>query len=386
MAGRPVGSLHGVPVGIKDIFDTFDMPTENGTILHAGRNPNEDATVVKLLRSAGAIIMGKTVTTELATYNPGKTKNPHNLECSPGGSSSGSAAAVAANMVPLAIGTQTNGSIIRPAAYCGVIGYKPTHGTISRHNVLHQSWHLDHVGVFARSIKDIALICEELMVFDKHDPSMRARAKRQLRKFVSQPPPASPRLAFIKSPVWHYAENKTKHDFEKFVDKLGTNVVEEVKLPTIFEEAVETHRIIMETDFATSFAKEYERGTSRLSKVLRKMIERGQKILAIEYNRAVEKIPVLNAAFENIFTKFDAILTPATTGEAPHNLESTGSPIFCTIWTLCGLPCISLPLLKGHTGLPVGIQLVGAFNDDERLLRTAEWLYRSQSRNEGHMT
>jgi len=178
--GEPLGALHGIPVGIKDIIDTRDMPTENGTVLHAGRTPLEDATVVRMLRAAGAIILGKTVTTELATYAPGKTRNPHNPEHTPGGSSSGSAAAVAAHMVPLALGTQTNGSMIRPAAYCGVVGFKPSFGLIPRHGILKQSRALDQVGVFARSVEDAAFLAEQIIGFDERDPDTRPRAKPPL--------------------------------------------------------------------------------------------------------------------------------------------------------------------------------------------------------------
>ena len=180
--GRAIGPLHGLPIGIKDIFDTADMPTEDGTVLHAGRTPAHDAAAVAMLRAAGAVILGKTVTTECATYTPGKTRNPHNPEHTPGGSSSGSAAAVAAGMVPLALGSQTNGSVIRPAAFCGVYGFKPTHGLIPRSGVLKLSRTLDHVGVFARSIEDVALICEALVGYDPADPDTRPRARPPLQQ------------------------------------------------------------------------------------------------------------------------------------------------------------------------------------------------------------
>lgn len=380
--GQTLGLLHGVPVGIKDIFDTADMPTENGTVLHAGRQPREDATVVSLLRSAGAIILGKTVTTELAVLAPGKTRNPHHPEHTPGGSSSGSAAAVAADMVPLAIGTQTNGSIVRPASYCGVIGFKPSHGSISRYGVLHQSWHLDQIGVFAKTIEDAALLSEVIMIFDSRDPSMKPQARPHLRELAAQIPSTVPRIAFVKSPVWHYADKETQAAFADLIHLLSDNI-EEIELPAIFDEAIELHRMIMEADLAISFAKEYEHGRTQLSATLRGMIERGQKVLAIQYNDAIGKVPFLSVALENIFKCYDAILTPATTGQAPHGLESTGSPIFCTIWTLCGLPAISLPLLKGPAGLPLGVQLVGRKYNDGLLLRTGNWLIKRLGKENG---
>jgi len=371
--GQTLGLLHGIPVGVKDIFDTGDMPTEDGTVLHAGRQPQEDATAVALLREAGAVILGKTVTTELAVYAPGKTRNPHDLERTPGGSSSGSAAAVAAGMVPLAIGTQTNGSVIRPASYCGVYGYKPSYGRISRHRVLQQSRPLDQVGVFARTIEDAALIAEQIMAFDDRDPDTQMRARPKLVETVAAEPPFNPRLAFVKTPVWDQAETDTKEAVSELVAHLGENVGE-VDLSDLFNGAVEQHRTIMEADLARSFEQEYASGKDKLSSILREMIERGQKVLAVDYNRAVSRIPEFNRALDKVFDWHDAILTPATTGEAPVGLESTGSPIFCTIWTLCGMPAITLPILQGSHGLPVGVQLVGSKGDDARLLRTARWL------------
>jgi len=372
-SGRPRGPLHGIPVGVKDIFDTQDLPTEDGTMLHAGRQPTEDATVVSKLRAAGAVIMGKTVTTELAVYSPGKTCNPHDISRTPGGSSSGSAAAVAAGMVPLAIGTQTNGSVIRPASFCGVYGYKPTFGLVSRHLALQQSQPLDQVGVFARSVEDTALVAEAIMGFDPHDPDTRPRAKPPLFRCQAEEPPVSPKFAFVKSPVWDQAEEGTREAFAELVDELGEDV-SEVELPEIFCTAHEQHRIIMEADLARSFEPEYLRGKEKLSPVLREMIERGRQVLAMDYNKAVGAIPALYENFSKIFEWHDAIITPAAIGEAPVGLESTGSPIFCTIWTLCGMPAITVPLLQGRQGMPLGVQLVGPRGDDARLLRTAKWL------------
>lgn len=371
--GKAPGPLHGVPVGVKDIFDTKDMPTGYGTVLHAGRRPAEDAAAVSLLREAGAVILGKTVTTELAVYSPGKTRNPHDPERTPGGSSSGSAAAVAAFMAPLAIGTQSNGSVIRPASYCGVYGYKPSHGLISRHGVLRQSPPLDQVGVFARTIEDAALVAERIMAFDGRDPDTRPRARPSLFGTLADEPPVRPRLAFVKTPVWDQADMDTREAFAELVAHLGENVVE-IELPEIFRDAVGLHRTIMEADLAGSFEREYALGKESLSPILREMIERGRKVPTVEYNRALGRVPVLNRALDKVFERHEAIITPAATGEAPIGLESTGSPIFCTIWTLCGMPAITLPVLQGAHGMPMGVQLVGAKGDDARLLRTARRL------------
>ncbi|MEW6668863.1 MAG: amidase [Thermodesulfobacteriota bacterium] len=371
--GRDLGPLHGVPVGLKDIFDTADMPTENGTILHAGRRPTQDATVVALLRQAGAILPGKTVTTELAVFHPGKTRNPHDPGRTPGGSSSGSAAAVASWMVPLALGTQTNGSMIRPASYCGVVGYKPTYGTISRHGVLMQSPPLDQIGVYGRTVADVALLAQVLMCFDDRDPAMRPAARPDLIRIAGEEPPVSPRLAFVKTPAWDQAAEDTRKAFAELCDHLGPHA-QEVTLPPVFNEVVGWHRAIMDSDLAKSFASEYASGKDRLSDTLKEMIERGQRVLAVDYNRAVERVPMLNRALGDIFSSYDAILTPASVSVAPLGLESTGSPIFCTIWTLCGTPAVSLPILHGTDGMPMGAQLVAARGDDGRLLRTARWL------------
>jgi Asp-tRNA(Asn)/Glu-tRNA(Gln) amidotransferase A subunit family amidase len=371
--GRPLGPLHGVPVGVKDIIDSADMPTENGTVLHAGRRPQTDATVVSRLRAAGAVILGKTVTTELAVYGPNQTRNPHHPEHTPGGSSSGSAAAVAARMVPLALGTQTNGSVIRPAAYCGVFGFKPSHGLISRAGILRQSPPLDTVGVMANSLPDLALLAEVLIGYDPADPALRPSAQPRLLEVALQPPPVVPDLGFVRTPVWDQAEDETRAGFDELVAALGDRVTA-VDLPEAFDQAIQLHGTIMEADLARSFAPEYQRGHDRLTARLCQMIERGQQCLAVDYNRAVDAIGWLRRALEPLFERYDALLTPSTTGPAPHGLGSTGSPVFCTIWTLCGMPAVTLPLLQAGNGLPLGVQLVGQKGDDARLLRTARWL------------
>ena len=371
--GKPMGPLHGIPVGIKDIFDTYDMPTEDGTVLHAGRRPQKDSTVVALLREAGAVIMGKTVTTELATMEPGKTRHPRDRERTPGGSSSGSAAAVASGMVPLAIGSQTNGSVIRPASFCGVVGFKPTHGLISRRGVLALSRTLDQVGVFAASIADAALLGDVLMAYDPADPDMHPQARMDLARIAAEDPPLPPKLAFIKTPVWDKADEDTVAAFAELVEVLGDRVHEE-ELPSAFNEAVGLHGIIQDAELAVSLAPQYEKGRDRLSAQLVAQIERGPKLSATDYVRAVARIPVLDGGLNELFDHYDAILTPAAPGEAPGR-ETTGNPVFCTIWSLIGAPAISLPLLGGENGLPIGVQLVGKRGDDARVLRTARWLW-----------
>jgi Asp-tRNA(Asn)/Glu-tRNA(Gln) amidotransferase A subunit family amidase len=370
--GRPCGPLHGVPVGLKDIIDTADLPTEDGTVLHAGRTPLSDAAVVASLRASGAVIMGKTVTTELATYTPGKTRNPHNFEHTPGGSSSGSAAAVAAGMVPLALGTQTNGSVIRPASFCGVYGFKPTHGLVPRHGILKLSRTLDTVGVFARSLDDIALVAEQIIGYDERDPDTRPRARIPLLSVLAQEPPLPPRLAFVKTPIWERADETTREAFAELAEVLGAHC-EEYRLPESLRDAWDWLRTIMETEMAFNLELEWERGRDQLSAPLRSQLERGREVRAFDYQKAVARISQLNDGFDELFSRFDALLTPAAPGTAPK-LASTGDPSFCTLWSLCGMPACSLPLMTGEDGLPLGVQLVGRRGDDARLLRTARWL------------
>jgi Asp-tRNA(Asn)/Glu-tRNA(Gln) amidotransferase A subunit family amidase len=372
-SGTALGPLHGVPVGVKDVFDTHDLPTEDGTPLHAGRTPAYDAAAVAALRAAGAVILGKTVTAELAVCTPGKTRNPHDPNRTPGGSSSGSAAAVADRMVPLAIGTQTNGSVIRPAAFCGIVGYKPTYGLISRYRVLSQSRLLDQVGVFARTVEDAALLAETLIGHDERDPDTRPRARPRLADAARQGPPVPPRFAFVKTPAWAQAEDDTREAFGELTEYLGP-AVDELDLDRLMADAVPTHRTIMEADLARSFRREYERSPEAISAALREIIERGRQCLAMDYRDAVDRIAPLNQRLEDLLLEYDAILTPATPGEAPAGLASTGNPVFCTPWTLCGVPAVTLPLLQGASGMPIGVQLVSARHDDARLLRTAAWL------------
>ena len=371
--GHPLGPLHGLPVALKDIIDTKTMPCENGTALDAGRRPQRDAAIVSLLLQAGAILMGKTVTTELAFFCPGKTHNPHNSEHTPGGSSSGSAAAVAAYMVPLAIGSQTNGSMIRPASYCGVVGYKPTFGAISRHGALKLSPALDTLGVFARNIEDAALLGESLMRYDANDEAMRPNPWPNLSAICRTNPPVRPNLAFVKTPAWEHAGETTRDGFAELVSALG-NACDEVELPDVFTRARDWHRALMSAQMARNLGPYVRRGRKQLSEILLAMLDEGRDVSAIAYQEALDGRDVLNAGLEAIFDRFDAVVTPAATGQAPRGLATTGDPVFSTLWTYCGVPALSLPLLEGGDGMPLGVQLIGRRGDDARLLRTARWL------------
>jgi Asp-tRNA(Asn)/Glu-tRNA(Gln) amidotransferase A subunit family amidase len=377
--GEPLGPLHGVPVGIKDIIDTADMPTENGTPLHAGRTPRDDAAVVRMLRAAGAVILGKTVTTECAYFNPGKTRNPHNPEHTPGGSSSGSAAAVGAGMVPLALGSQTAGSVIRPAAFCGAYGFKPSHGLIPRSGILQLSRTLDHVGIFSRNLEDLGLALEQLAGYDELDPDSRPRARVPFQKLAAEVPPLEPMFAFIKTPHWERTDPDTKEAFAELQQSLGTNI-EEVELFPSATEAWDWHRTIMEAEMAANLEPLWLAGKDQLSEKLRALIERGREVRAVDHQRVLRRIAPTLASLDELFMqRYDAILTAPALGTAPKGLGSTGDPVLCSVWTLLGMPAITLPLMQGENGLPLGVQLVGRKGYDARLLRTARWLERKTS-------
>ena len=370
--GKPLGPLHGVPVAIKDIFDTADYPTECGSALLKGRRPMRDATVVARLREAGAVIVGKTVSTEFAYFHPGATRNPHDLARTPGGSSSGSAAAVAAAMVPLAIGSQTNGSMIRPASFCGVYGVKPSHGLISRAGALTLSRALDHVGVFSRSLADAAFALDVLAGYDEMDADTRAVASPAFLETLGQTPPMPPQLAFVRTPVWDKADAEARAAFESLAARLGDSV-DAVDLPEFYAAAWDDQRAIKAADMAHNLNDAVERAADGLSQPLRDFLAEGRGVTAVRYLAAREATLRYNAGLAEIFKRYDAILTPATTGIAPIG-DATGSPMFCSLWSLTGLPALSLPLLAGEGGMPIGVQLVGKAGDDARLMRTANWL------------
>lgn len=372
-AGGALGALHGLPVGLKDVIDTASMPTENGSVLHAGRRPAADAVLVQRLRRAGAVVMGKTVTTELATYASGPTRNPHDPCRTPGGSSSGSAAAVAAGMLPLAVGTQTNGSVIRPAAFCGVVGYKPSAGLIPRTGVLVQSPSFDAVGVFARTVVDAALLAEAIAGDDGCDPLARGRAAPPLARVAGAPPPRAPVIAWNGQPAWGRVAADARAAFEALAARMGWPAL---ALPAGCEEACEHHRVVMEAEIAGSFEALWRDGAARMSAPLQGQIERGLQVTAVRWRRGTEAALALRAAFDRWFDTqgMDAWATPSALGTAPAGLASTGDPVMCTLASFAGLPAVGLPLLRGADGMPLGLQLVGRHGDDARLLRTANWL------------
>ena len=381
--GRHHGPLHGVPIGIKDIFDTRDMPTEYGSPLFQGRSPIEDAACVERLRGAGAVVMGKTHTAELATsMTTPPTRNPHNRDHTPGGSSSGSAAAVASFMVPGAIGSQTAGSVIRPASYCGVFGYKPSFGLIPRHRVLEVSPALDTIGVFARTLDDAALLAQCMMGFDGRDAGSLLTAVPDLAQAAREHPPRAPRFAFVRSSVWDQADEECHDAFNELREALPGDV-SDVDLGPGFAEAHDLHRIIMDVEVAASLKKICEDGRDKLGEPVVEVIERGLKANAVDYVFAKRRASDLHAVLDAVFEEVDAIVTPSAKGIAPKHEDGTGSPIFASPWTLMGVPSLNMPLLNNDNGLPIGIQLVGARRQDSRLMRTARWLLDALDEDEG---
>jgi Asp-tRNA(Asn)/Glu-tRNA(Gln) amidotransferase A subunit family amidase len=372
--GLAPGGLHGIPVGVKDIINTRGISTEMGSAVFAHHVPDLDATIVKRFKEAGAFVMGKTVTAELAFLYPGKTRNPWNGQHTPGGSSSGSAAAVAAGFTPVALGTQTNGSVIRPAAYCGVVGYKPSLGLISRHGVHELSRSLDQVGVFARHVEDAACFASYLTGYDPNDEDSIAAGCLH-PGFTPAPVPAALKLAAVRTSVWNLADAIQQEMFAKNSSLLKDRGarVENVELGEKFHSAHETHKIIMFYEGARAMDALQHNHRERISPVLNQLIDEGRTIPQAHYGEALVQRDELRRELENLFDSYDAVLTPPATGAAPVTLTSTGNPAFCTVWTLCGVPAITLPCGLSAEGLPLGVQLVGAYLKDDHLLRVAQW-------------
>jgi len=371
--GEPLPALYGVPVAVKDIIDTIDFPTAFGSRIHEGRYAVADATVVRRLRAAGAVVFGKTVTTEFAGMHPGPTRNPHQLDHTPGGSSSGSAAAVAAGIVPVALGTQTNGSVLRPASFCGVYGFKPTRGLLPRTGVFEQSPSLDQLGVFARDIADIARVTEILSGDDGDDPLSQGMAPRSLAAQAASEPPVEPRFCFVRTPWWGRMDPEAREACEFFLETMQAEVTV-TELPAVVEQSLQWHRQVHEAELAFAMQREYRHHRDQLSPGLRDQIERGMSLPALDYLTARDRMPHVACAFDSFFEHYDAILTPAALGPAPQGLDTTGDPIMQTVWSFGGLPSLSLPLLNLSGGLPLGIQAVGALHQDGRLLRSCRWL------------
>ncbi len=372
-AGRPTGALHGIPVGLKDIIDTRDFPTERGTQIFSGRRPEADAALVERLREAGAVILGKTASTELAFVHAAETRNPHDPGRSPGGSSSGSAAAVAAFQVPLAVGTQTNGSVIRPASYCGIFGFKPTRGVISRRGVLQTSVSLDQVGVFGRTLEDVALLADVLGGYDPADTLSYARPRPKMLDGCREEPPVEPCFAWFDGLFDDLLADDAREGLLAVVDMLGDRV-DRLAVPPAFGRLVDVQRVIHEYEICHHLEDVFSDHWTMVSDTLKPIVERGRAISDTEYEEALQNMATAAEFFRVFFNDYDAVIAPGATGEAPAFGPGTGNPVFCTIWTLCGLPSVNLPILVGENGLPVGLQLIAAIEQDDRLMRTANRL------------
>ena len=359
-AGRP-GLLAGLPIGVKDIIDTVDMPTEHGSPIYRGNRPFADAACVALLRMAGAVILGKTVTTEFANRFPGATVNPHNSAHTPGGSSSGSAAAVADFQVSVALGTQTGGSVIRPSAFCGVVGYKPSFGEFSRSGIKLQCHNLDTLGVLSRTVEDLALMRAALT----------ASPHRKIDRSAG-----APRIGICRTPAWDAADSATQALIERSAARLAAAgaSVSEVSFAPEFANILKHHRRIFNFEAARNYAYEYEEHHDQVSQALRDtVLTPGRELPLDAYVEAIETAEAFRRHLDDIFGRVDLLLTPSAAGEAPEGLGSTGDPSFNSIWTLAWTPCVTLPAGTGPKGLPLGIQLVGPRFHDERLLDLAAW-------------
>ncbi|NDH61950.1 MAG: amidase [Alphaproteobacteria bacterium] len=356
------GLLHGIPVGIKDIIDTHDMPTGHNSPIFEGKVPFGDAACVALCRTANAVILGKTVTTEFANRHPGATTNPHNAAHTPGGSSSGSAAAVADGHVPLAFGTQTGGSVIRPAAYCGVIGYKPTYGDFNRVGIKMQCHSVDTLGLMARTLDDIALFRAAVLKL----PPVPVDRKT-----------SPPRIGFCRSPVWDKALPDTVALLERTATVLssrGASIVDVAFAPA-YDDIIDDHAAVTGWESVRNYADERLRNPDKMSDEIKDgPMKRGLAVSFARYVAAQRKAVAFRAHVESLFDKVDVLLTASAPGEAPEGIAFTGDPVFNSIWTLAHTPCVTLPAGAGSKGLPLGVQLVGLRHTDDRLLSTAAWV------------
>jgi Asp-tRNA(Asn)/Glu-tRNA(Gln) amidotransferase A subunit family amidase len=350
--------LHGVPFGIKDVFDTADMPSEYNSPIWRGHRPKADASCVAQLRRAGCLILGKTVTTEFAQNNPAQTRNPLNPNHTPGGSSSGSAASVADFMVPLALGTQTGGSVIRPAAYCGTFAIKPSFGSINRAGTKFVAESLDTIGAFARSVEDLELAMEVL--------TSRAKAPA---------PSGAPRIGLCRTPLWDVADSHVQKNLEaaaRRLEQAGAKV-RDFDLPPGTKQIFDNYRVVGNYESARALAWEYANFPSQISKNLTPRLQEGWKITRAEYDATREVIRSCGRVLADTIRDVDLLLTPSAPSEAPASLTTTGDPVFNRAWTMLGLPCVTVPHGKGPKGLPLAVQIVGAFDSDSALLAWAHW-------------
>ena len=365
--------LLGIPIGIKDIIDTSAMPTAYGSPIFQNHAPDRDAAVVEILKRAGAVILGKTHTNQFAAFAPCATRNPHNTNHTPGGSSSGSAAAVADGHCGLSIGSQTAGSTIRPASYCGVWGMKPTFGQISRFGMLNQSPSLDTVGLFARHVEDLARLSSVLKQYDHRDSAMKPRASYLRGGQSDESKFLPPRFAFFKPPFWDELAEPGVSCFAFLFDNISS-FYREIKSPLDFKTILQRQRHIQFADIAYNFGPHYEAHPDKVAPEIVSIIRDGRDIRASDYGHAQTSRDRDYQIVENTLEKFDALIWPSAGGPAPEGMTTAAHPDFCAAWTYFGMPSINVPLFKIR-GLPFGVQLIGKRNDDRRLLHCAQWLY-----------
>jgi Asp-tRNA(Asn)/Glu-tRNA(Gln) amidotransferase A subunit family amidase len=360
-SARP-GPLHGLPIGIKDVLDTADMPSQYGSPIWKGWRPKADSAAVAWARAAGGVFHGKTVTTEFATRKPGPTANPRGLGHTPGGSSSGSAAGVAAGFFPLAYGTQTAGSVIRPAAYCGVVGYKPSFGMISRIGMKIMSDSLDTVGVMARSVADCALFAGAVSGRDLGEPDAK--------------PDRAPRIGICRSPAWDQAQPETVALLEQVIGALGRAgaIVSARELPAGIAALTKAHPVVMNAESARALGWELATAREQISEGLRERLDFGLARGEVEVAQARAIFTQAQAAFPAATEGLDVLVTPSAPGQAPKGLDWTGDPAFNSVWTSLHVPCVTVPAGEGPDGLPLGIQIVGREGDDRAVLAWAQWV------------
>ncbi len=356
------GPLKGISFGVKDVFDTADLPTEHNSPIYQGHNAGWDASIVAMAKAAGAGLLGKTVTTEFAFFHPGSTRNPHNLDHTPGGSSSGSAAAIASGMAHFSIGTQTGGSVIRPASFCGIAGYKPSAGLLPTVGMKTFSWSLDTTGLFASGIEDVAYVASVL-------------TGRHLRTDKDDAP-ISPKLGIFRSHLWGDADKAYKQQFEDLLKSLSRFGAQLVEIPTTEEyiAAFHAHQMIQDFEARQALRWEYETHADQLSPVLRQTLDFAQTISATDYDEARVSAEIGSLQVDDAFEDVDAFISLSAPGPAPAGLESTGSSVFNRTWTLFGLPSLNVPGLKSEEGLPLGVQIIGPYMSDQKTLCIAQWL------------
>ena len=372
LSGRPVGPLYGLPIVLSDLIETKQQPTTNGTKIDSAKQGSKDSAVAERLKASGAVLLGKTRVSELGVVTPPETVHPTSLTHRPGNSASGAAAAIAAGLSPMGIGLESCGSVLRPAAYCGIYGMQPSHGSISRRGILPLVPNLDTVGLLGRSLADLALLGDVLYGYDDQDSSTRLGTAPRLLETCLSKAPVKPTIAFLELPFTP-ADEETQGALAELEEVLGDQAFH-VGLPSLFEEGLAAHDLIVKAELSRTLRHYWDRGKEGLSDTLQQLLAEGAEIRAKEYLGALDWIKVLRSGLEEILQRCDAFVVPATLGTAPSLDNPEESTRFQDLWNLCGMPVLSIPLFQSASGMPLGVQLVGPPAGEARLLRTAHWL------------